>query len=149
MSGGSHVQESGAVPRWTEKERLSKAREVRRARLALGLHQDEVAERAGVSRRTISNIESGKVIPQADVLWRVLGAVELRDDLRREWSEDVDGWLHIVGNILEQMDDKSRSRAVREMLVYITGPGASLGRTVRVSVEERPQEDPGSEAASA
>jgi len=51
---------------------------VRRSRKALGLRQDELALAAGVSTRTVHQIEAGKPTSRLDGLTRVLEALGLR-----------------------------------------------------------------------
>lgn len=53
-------------------------RQVREAREALGMGQEEVAFAANVSPRTVFAIEKGKATVRFDLLARVLGAVGLR-----------------------------------------------------------------------
>lgn len=56
---------------------LEIGRDVREARKALGLRQDELALAAGVSTRLVHQIESGKPTSRLDSLVRVLGALGL------------------------------------------------------------------------
>ncbi|HVQ59974.1 MAG TPA: helix-turn-helix domain-containing protein [Solirubrobacterales bacterium] len=51
---------------------------VRRSRKTLGLRQDELALAAGVSTRTVHQIETGKPTSRLDGLTRVLEALGLR-----------------------------------------------------------------------
>ena len=53
------------------------AEEVRSARHAQGLRQDELALAAGVSVRSVHHVESGKPTVRLDVLERVLAALGL------------------------------------------------------------------------
>src|SRR5688572_32355094 len=51
---------------------------LRRYRIAAGLTQEELAERAGVSTRGISDLERGaRGLPRKDTLQLLLGALEL------------------------------------------------------------------------
>lgn len=47
---------------------------LREARIAAKLTQDELAEKSGVTRRTISNLETGKTLPNIGLLF-VLAAI--------------------------------------------------------------------------
>lgn len=47
---------------------------LREARISAGFTQDELAERARVTRRTISNLETGKTLPNIGLLF-VLAAI--------------------------------------------------------------------------
>ena len=53
------------------------AEEVRRRRLELGLHQDELAALAGVSTRFIHTLEQGKPTLRVDKVLAVLGQLGL------------------------------------------------------------------------
>lgn len=53
------------------------AGEIRRRRLELGLHQDELAELAGVSTRFVHTLEQGKPTVQLDKVLGVLGQLGL------------------------------------------------------------------------
>lgn len=44
---------------------------LRALRIAMGLTQEELAEKLGVKRQTIVNIERGHVYPRADVMLRI------------------------------------------------------------------------------
>lgn len=56
------------------------AREIRRARLALGLTQAEVARRAGTAQYIVSNLEAGKSNSRIGTVLEIARALEL--DLR-------------------------------------------------------------------
>jgi transcriptional regulator with XRE-family HTH domain len=49
-------------------------REIRKARIAAGLSQEEVASRAKVTREYVSLLERGKYKPTVDVLIRICAA---------------------------------------------------------------------------
>ena len=51
--------------------------EIRRLRLAAGLTQAELADRAGVSRRWVGQVERGHLRAEADKLMRVVRALGL------------------------------------------------------------------------
>lgn len=55
---------------------------LRARRRGLGLDQTVLAELAGVSTHTLSNLESGRSNPTLSVLLRVFGALGLELDLR-------------------------------------------------------------------
>ena len=52
------AQAPGVIPEWDIADRVSKARRT------AGFEQDELAERAGVSRRSISRYENGTAVPR-------------------------------------------------------------------------------------
>ncbi len=57
-------------------------RRLKRRRVELGLNQTEVAERAGVARRTVSSVERGEGGSMATFV-TLLRALEALDDLQR------------------------------------------------------------------
>lgn len=71
------------------------------ARRSAGLTQRQLAERSGVPQPTIARIESGKQMPRADTLDRLLKACgwELDMALRRGEGEDrslIEHWLRLT-----------------------------------------------------
>jgi len=117
------AQETSRVPRMDQQERLLHASRVRPAREALGISQAELAARAGVSRGTVSNIERAQVAPQVANLWAVMGALDMRPDMSREWPEEVESWLRIIAPLIELLPDATRDRIMVAMV-------SELGRRV-------------------
>ena len=60
------------------------AAKVRTARIVRGWTQGELAQRCEISKRTISNLESGSVGVQLGFVLKVLWAVDLIDDFIRQ-----------------------------------------------------------------
>ncbi|HEY1626345.1 MAG TPA: helix-turn-helix domain-containing protein [Streptosporangiaceae bacterium] len=58
-------------------ERVAWGREIRRRRLELGLHQDELAALAGVSPRFVHTLEQSKPTVRLDKMLAVLGQLGL------------------------------------------------------------------------
>ena len=59
---------------------------LREMRWSAGLTQQELADRSGLSIRTISDIERGQVVcPRAGTLRLLARALEMTDDQRREF----------------------------------------------------------------
>lgn len=88
---------------------------VRDRRKALGLTQEQMAERADVSLRAYQNFETGKGWPQRANLHKILSAagVELDPDTlaaatRDEWTRDVKVFLDMLGAYLDTMSDQER-----------------------------------------
>ncbi|WWT34608.1 helix-turn-helix transcriptional regulator [Pelagibacterium nitratireducens] len=52
------------------------AEQVRAARALVGWSQDELANRAGVTRRTIAAFESGEKVPHRSTMCRILSVFE-------------------------------------------------------------------------
>jgi len=62
---------------------LDLAAAVRGRRKDLAISQAELAQRAGVARKTISELESGKTRPELDLVLRVLEQLDLAIDVGR------------------------------------------------------------------
>jgi transcriptional regulator with XRE-family HTH domain len=116
MNTGSDAQNTHAAPKMSQQDRVSYARRIEQARNAMGLTQQQLADMSDTSRGTIGNIESGKTVPQSDVLWRIMGALEMRHDMDPQWSAEVQRWLSIIAPLLEQMSAEVRERAMQEVL---------------------------------
>lgn len=67
----------GRIPQWTTSDRFRKAREDRK------LNQSQMAELTGISRRTISYIESGEKIPGV----KELNLWQMATGVPRKWLE--------------------------------------------------------------
>jgi transcriptional regulator with XRE-family HTH domain len=63
-------------------EELEPAYQIARARIARGLTQTQLAERAGTSQSSIARLESGKGAPSLSYLTRVAHALGLRVEVR-------------------------------------------------------------------
>lgn len=74
--------------------------EIREQRKRLGMTQEELAKRLGVSTRTVQNWEQGGVVPATskDAVARVLGGVEEK----RGWDEV----LSRLDRIIELLEGK-------------------------------------------
>ncbi len=55
---------------------IASGRQIRAARAAVGWSQTELADRAGVSRVTLSDIEGDKIDPRASTLRSIMVALE-------------------------------------------------------------------------
>lgn len=64
---------TAAIPQWSLNDRLRKARE------HAGLHQQQLADETGISRRSVTNYERGFAVPRRPVLlaWAVATGVDL------------------------------------------------------------------------
>lgn len=62
---------------------------MRQLRDAAGLTGGEVASRANVTQPTVSKIERGKIMPSADVVARIAGALGVTDDVREDLLEEL------------------------------------------------------------
>ncbi len=75
-------------------EDLTPGRLLRRHRAASGLTQEELAERAGISARTVSDVERGlRTSVYRDTAGRLAGALGLEDEVRAEFEAIARGRL--------------------------------------------------------
>lgn len=85
---------------------------VREAREAHGWTQDELAGHSGVPKRTIQEIENGRVTkPQRATDLKLRQALDLEGNAERErssWPEDVQAILDIVGATLMALTPAER-----------------------------------------
>ena len=69
---------------------MGAARLLRYARRTAGLSQRELARRAGVPQPAIARVESGRTVPRADTLERLLHACGVRLELAPAAGQGVD-----------------------------------------------------------
>jgi transcriptional regulator with XRE-family HTH domain len=136
---------------WTSHERAELASQVKTLRVSHGMTQAQLAEAAGVTRQTISNIEGGSV-PQEGSLRKVLDVLGVTPG-GSEFSKDTDMWLGLIGGVLEQMPEPNRARAGQAALHAATAELVSLSApaptvedlsdiaTVHPIRKETPQDD--------
>lgn len=118
--------------------------EVVRARLARGMTQDELAQRVGVSRKTINNFENGRHQPQAAHRRAIREALDLHDadartDARADiatgvgvsigrWPEDVQAFTLALGDYLANLSPAERGHQfARWMMPSIPVPPETRG----------------------
>lgn len=99
----------------TEPERADYGKRIKALRQAAGMKQSELAEAAGVSRATISNIENGATTPQADILGRILRTLGVELDAP-EFSEQTDLWLSMMGSLIEAIPEPRRAPVVNSAI---------------------------------
>lgn len=93
-------------------------RRIARRRKELGLKQYQVSERAGLSDKYISCIETAKSIPSIEVLVRICGALEITPDallLGAVNDTSGDDYERQLIAKLSKLDGKARQLAI-EML---------------------------------
>lgn len=124
---------------------------LRRLRQAAGLTQEELAERSGISARTVSDVERGlRTVVHADTARRLTSALEVEGEQRRAFEALARGRgapepvIPLAGRLPEQPTQLiGRSREVGVIgavlvrqevrLLTLTGPGG-IGKT-RLAVE--------------
>ncbi len=79
-----------------EAERIG--RNVKKLRLKKGLSQEALAEKAGISLRTLQRIEKGETTPRGDTLQRLAMALETSPDELIDWQEQEDKTMLLILN---------------------------------------------------
>lgn len=110
--------------------RAQQASQVKAVRLAQGMTQEYLADAAGVSRQTISNLERGTV-PQAAVLARILDVLGMTAEVT---LEDTRMWLGILEGMLNQLPAPNRNRAGQAAVNAVAAEMVN----VRTSVQDDP-----------
>lgn len=101
--------------RATAAERLLYGKQIKQLRLVKGLKQEELAEAAGVARRTVGSIERGEVAGQAEKLSRLLLVLGV-DSEPATWSDFTEQHLAIIAPLIEALPESVRSRTMNEVL---------------------------------
>ena len=107
---------------------------LRQRRESAHLTRGEVSKRAGLSERTIKNIENGQVSPSRDTLLRLLEV----EELKLTWK-DVLGDLPQLGPVSEESSDSSYNcyvppgyeplRMFQQHVRMLNGPGGHIEQT--------------------
>jgi len=95
----------------SQEERREWGIRVKGLRQAQGMKQEDLAELASVTRQTISNMESGSVVPQAEKLRRVLEVLGVETG-GGEFEEQTEQWLTIMGTLIEATPVSRRDGSV-------------------------------------
>lgn len=109
-------------------ERQALAAEIRAARKARHMTQSDLAVAAGVSVRTVRNLEAGAHTPQPGNLAAVLAALDFKGDDacggsdRPAWEESVDAVGEMVKFRLASMDPARRALLVPRILDLLLDP---------------------------
>lgn len=72
---------------------------VKETRINRGYSQEKLAEKAGVSLRTVQRVENGKTDPQGDTLVRLAEALDVSPDDLAEWKQREDTTYLAVLNL--------------------------------------------------
>lgn len=72
---------------------------IKKARTDRGYSQEKLAEKAGVSLRTVQRVENGKTDPQGDTLVRLAEALDVSPDDLVEWKQKEDTTYLTVLNL--------------------------------------------------
>lgn len=115
----SNAQTPTAWTRLSEQERSTYAARIRGARADAGMTQQELAAAAGISRGTVANMESGRMVPQADHLRRAMLALGLKLDGSGEWSESVNEWVGVLAPLIERIPKERRGELLGRVVVLL------------------------------
>lgn len=132
-----------AIERATQKERLLYGALVAELRAERRLTQQSLADRSGVTSRTIRNIEKGDVSPQADKLIRLYTALDIDLD-GTLWDADVYRYTAMIAPLIRDIHPSYRLDAVAEVIPALS---RSVGKHPNAAVENvtlftpRPQSD--------
>ncbi|MGR6579308.1 helix-turn-helix domain-containing protein [Rhodococcus qingshengii] len=102
-----------------EQARESWASKIKPARVAKGLTQQELADMSGVARRTIGNIEGGKMVPQIAVLRRLLIALDLGPDPAGSYPDWVEEWLAVIAPLIQSIPQPPRNRVMTDVVLML------------------------------
>jgi transcriptional regulator with XRE-family HTH domain len=80
-------------------ENLELQKRVKDLRIKLGLSQEELADKTGLSLRTIQRIENGESVPRGDTLKRLAVALKVSPDDVIEWRVQEDKNILTVLNL--------------------------------------------------
>jgi len=104
----------------TAQERLALARQVKELRQRAGLKQEDLAENAGVSRQTLSDIENANTnAPQMKTLIRIYDALGI-DIAPPEFEEQTKQWLGMLGALIEAVPSERRPDAIDKVVVLLS-----------------------------
>lgn len=111
---------------------------IRKERRAQGLHQEDLAQLAKTTRRTVGSIERGDTAGQAEVLKRILAVLglETEPDLDRE----VAGFLDRLGSLLQRLDPDTRARAMSSTFEYVADLATGVHTVDRGPIARRADE---------
>lgn len=118
VSKSEETQESLAWSRLTEQERATYAARIKPARTEAKMTQLDLATAAGVSRGTVANMESAKVVPQAEHLRSVMLALDLVLD-GTEWSDGVREWVGVLAPLIERIPPAKRGELLGRVVVLL------------------------------
>lgn len=107
-----------------EQTRKAYASKIKQARVAAGLRQEELADIAGVSRRTIGNIERGTVVPQSAVLRRLMTALDMAPHPGDHLPDWVDEYMQIIAPLIMSIQQPERGEVMRRVILLLSEAAA-------------------------
>lgn len=108
-----------AIERATQQERLLYGQVLAELRKDKGLTQEALAEKSGVTSRTIRNIEGGENAGQADKLIRLFIALDIDLD-GTMWAPDVYRYTSMLAPLINAIEPAHRLEVVGELVPILT-----------------------------
>ena len=105
-------------------ENLELQKRVKDLRIKQGLSQEELADKTGLSLRTIQRIENGESVPRSDTLKRIAIALKVSPDEVIEWREQEDKNILIIMN-LSQLGSGLKEEKNERRSTELTTPSKS------------------------
>ncbi len=107
------------IHRASRDERLSYGPYVLHLRSRLGITQEELAEAAGITARTLGNIENQRNAGQAGKLVRIFRAlgVELEHP---SWDTETERYLAMIAPLIEKINPNKRLEAMTNVIALLT-----------------------------
>lgn len=91
------------------------AEKVRTLRVDRDLSQQELGDLVEISRQSIVDIESGKKVPRAKTLKKILMVLGVEVETV-EFNEQTENWLLMFGTLIEAIAEPNRASAVSRAL---------------------------------
>lgn len=92
---------------------------IRNARADLGLNQEELSEKIGISRASVSNIEIGRQQPPLHILYAISQALQTDVQLLLPTRQEIDENMSVdlIGDILKTENIQENTRKKIEDLI--------------------------------
>ncbi|QAB17518.1 XRE family transcriptional regulator [Leucobacter muris] len=91
-------------------KRVETARQVKTLRVEMGMTQQELADAAGVTRQSVSNLELGVTTPQRGTVEKIFAVLGI-NPTRLGLSDETMMWIGMLGGILDALPEDRRARA--------------------------------------
>jgi transcriptional regulator with XRE-family HTH domain len=104
-------------------QRRQVASQIRQARKQQRYTQKQLAEKADVSLRMITDLETGQRLPQDGTLSRIIDALDMPrpDDIRETWPPEVRVFLDMIGAWLSARPEAERLSIIRAWTRRLVG----------------------------
>lgn len=111
------------VDTMTAKDRANLGPAVKARRVARKMSQDDLANAAGISRKTLGTFEQGKTAPHTDKLRAILEALDVAQvsDIDRQYGAASHGFIAAVVPLFERLPEHLKSDAQQDIVVLLAG----------------------------